>query len=359
MLKKTARIRFYSIEECGYYSRGKNGKKGNLEFGKVDEVLRDLENWIKGKKLNETSTYGDERDSMYPTYCYGVQSNDFGDYFITTWNKTAESSKPIASIAGDGLVGKANVNLTEILNGYIPGFPTYFWIIPSLNKIATIQFSEKKQGLVELRTYLKRFMESFSSYCVKGQTEEEESGEVSIEILGYSNMGSNFPRPLTAQFRTKFYENINRNLDFIREKRIKIKKIFRQTSLSRDTNEQATILGNIFSFTGLIDQKKETQKVKFDYAIELPSPSEEELNQIISSWEEKANDLDNSQEKLGFHVAGEEQKVIWVDSSYFSQNFEIRVSQENDKFISLDSLKHSISDIRQSILEEMGALSHP
>lgn len=355
MHKVTARVRFYSIEKCGYYTDGKeNEGKSSFEFGKVDEILADLERWVKGKKLNETSTYGDENDSLYPTYCYGVQSNDFGDYFITTWNTTAESSKPIASVAGEGPVGRATVNLTKILDGYIPGFPTYFWVIPSIGKIATIQFKERKQGLVELRPYLKRFMANHSSYCIKGPAKENKNGEIIVEILGYSETGANHPRPLRARFDTKFYENINRNLIFVRARRSQITKVLRQTSLSKSTREQATILGNIFSYTGLTNAREEDLKVKFDYGIELPKPSEKELDEIIANWEEKTNEQNGTHEKLGFHIAGEEKKVVWVDSAYLSQNFELRVSQEKGKFISLDSLNTAISSIRQSILEDVG-----
>jgi hypothetical protein len=201
-------------------------------------------------------------------------------------------------------------------------------------------------------------MENHSSYCVKGPAKQDENGEIRVEIIGYSETGSNHPRRLNARFSTKFYENINRNLTFVRGKRSEITKVLRQTSLSTLTQEKATILGNILSYTGLANTKKEELKVRFDYGIEFPRPSEEEFDQIIDNWVEKTHDLHGTHERLGFYIAGEEKKVVWIDSAYLSQNFDLRVSQENDVFISLHSLNTSISSIRQSILEDMGLIEH-
>ncbi len=163
--REDVRIRLHAINECGYYYRGRNYP----EFGSAGLVFGDLQSWIEGKNLNRTSTYQtDEANGIYSTYCYSIRKNRYKDYLVTTWNGIADSSEIVASVAGNEPVEKAKVNLTEIPDGNIAGFATYFWILPELNRLATVQFpySKRRNGLPEFRKYISNYMRAFSSYCV-------------------------------------------------------------------------------------------------------------------------------------------------------------------------------------------------
>ena len=350
------RIRMHAITECGYYSRG-NSKS---EFGDIGKMLGDLDCWIQGKNLNRTSTYqSDENNRIYSTYCYSIRVNSFGDYLITTWNGTSESSESIASVAGNEPVGKAKINLTGIPEGNIAGFATYFWILPRLNKLATIHFSDSKRrnGLPEFRKYLHNYMSLFSSYCIPDDQTSfannlhalHETGEQTIKIIGYSD-GSSKPQNLFPKFSTALHQKTSRNLEVIREKREDIRGVVRKIELSRDNEYQAGFVEKACSWIGLTKIENDRRHFRFKYRISLNNPSKEELEKIILSWK---SDSGSSWDNLGFHLDGEA-KVRWIDSFLASETFSFEIKRINAELVDIDSLLNTISNNRDTILDALG-----
>ena len=73
----------YTIDACGYYSRGK------LKFGSLLETLLDFQSWVKNKNLNETCTFSpdNEKGEILPVYCFDITvSNNHDDIILITWN---------------------------------------------------------------------------------------------------------------------------------------------------------------------------------------------------------------------------------------------------------------------------------
>lgn len=308
---------------------------------------------------NKTSTYqGEESSGTRSTYCYSIKSSEVGDYLITTWNGISESSEAVASVAGDEPVGKAKVNLTEIPDGNIAGFATYFWILPSLNKLATLQFSHssRRNGLPEFRKYISNYMRIFSSYCVvKAQpssNKSEDTLEESIDILGYANKNGE-TKQLIPKFSTILHEKTPRNLEIIREKRTSIRRVLRKIELSRDSEYQADFVEKAFSWLGIKGIEKESRKFKFKYGIELRSPSKEDLEKIILNWKSESRSSDSSWENLGFQLEGES-TIRWIDSFLASDVFSLNFQRINKELVDADSLLTALSENRKIILDALG-----
>lgn len=355
--KEDIRIRIHAINECGYYQRGKQDRK----FGNASSILRDLKSWIEGKNLNETSTYQDDDSSgTHSTYCYCIKSNTFGDYLVTTWNGISESSEAVASVAGNEPVGEAKVNLTEIPDGNIAGFATYFWIMPSLGKLATLRFStsNRRNGLPEFRKYISNYMKIFSSYCVVQpksiSNQVTDKSEEDIEIAGYACKNGK-PEQLIPKFSTVLHEKTSKNLKIIREERESIRRVVRKIELSRDSKYQADFVEKAFSWLGIKQIEKESRKFKFKYGIELHSPSAEDLEKIILSWNSKNNDSDSNWENLGFQLEGES-KIRWIDSFLASEVFSLNIQRINEELIDADSLLTALSENRTIILDALGTV---
>ena len=361
--KETARIRIHRISECGYYPRGSS----QPVFGSVADVLRDLERWIVGNKPDEKKKLS-ETSLEDLTYCCDIRSNSFGDYFVTTWNRTSDSID-ITSIEGSKPVGESAVNLLKVPEGYIPGFATYFWIIPSMNKIATIKFSDghRKQGLPEFRDYILFYMRNLSGYCIHEKSNDSEDlknlrqkGEIKSLILGYADLDSSTPERLHAKFDTKFYENIDRglyDLDLIRQKRSSIRKILRKTKITEEDESKAAFLDGLMSLTGLANVSKESRTFRLEYGLNFPDPSQEELDDILTNWQDKTECL-GEYENLGFQIKEDDGKLrnIWVDSLYSSKEFELETRRDKIGLIAIESLEESISNMRRSILSDLGSM---
>ena len=121
-----ARIKFFQIERCGYYKY----RSAHPSFGSTADLLEDINNWVSGKTLSETSTYepSEEQDeNLLRTLCYGIQSHSNGDVLLTTWNETPTTEGAVASVSMTGDVNSAAIATATIPDGYLPGYPAYFW----------------------------------------------------------------------------------------------------------------------------------------------------------------------------------------------------------------------------------------
>jgi hypothetical protein len=82
--------------------------------------------------LDQTCTYEPSELSeriAYRTFCYDLTSEEDNESFLlTTWNELPSSQGKIASVNGSAPVGDAEVSLTGIPEGNIPGYATYFWL---------------------------------------------------------------------------------------------------------------------------------------------------------------------------------------------------------------------------------------
>jgi len=128
-MKEEADITFYNINKCGYFKYGND----TPEFGNVADTFAELKEWTsnEGMTLGETCTYEiAESEDILRTFCFGLIKNaSTGDYLLTTWNETPSTEGNVASVETSKPVGEAEVSLTELPAGSIPGYATYFWII--------------------------------------------------------------------------------------------------------------------------------------------------------------------------------------------------------------------------------------
>jgi hypothetical protein len=132
-------ITFYSIDRCGYYETGQE----KCKFGEIRETLEGLRTWVfsNNMQIGGTCTYDlQEGQNTYHTYCYDLIKDHSGDsYLLATWNEIPSVDGNVASINGGSPVKDAEVSLTELPAGNIPGYASYFWFIPSLNSFATVR----------------------------------------------------------------------------------------------------------------------------------------------------------------------------------------------------------------------------
>lgn len=141
-------ISLVSIEACGLYSS--NGR--NFKYGDINSVLVNLSQWADKKPLGLTKTFeGDDKHN--PCYLYDIYT-DQEDWLIAMWNETESNDGTVASVDSQAIVGKASISSTNLPKNNIPGFPTYFWVLPKEKLVASIKFEYRKTGVQELALYL-------------------------------------------------------------------------------------------------------------------------------------------------------------------------------------------------------------
>lgn len=342
MIEKV-KIQFYRISRCGYYRYGEE----NPEFGNINDILQQLKNWVsvEGKTLSETSTYEtQDAEDLYKTYCFDIKKNNqTGDYVLVTWNETPTNEGRVVTVNGEQTVGDAEVNFTDLPEGSIPGYATYFWFIPERNVFASIRFHHSLLiGKSNLEKYLREYSAKFTSYVI---TEENEGG---AEISGYAQDDEE-PRHLYPDFKSYLYKKPGQ-IEALRNATDLISKIIRKNKLSPQTVVHRSLWQKLLEGVGLDNQESDLiEDVKVKYEIPY-SPSAEEFDAMVEEWEAEH---ETKWDDIGFKLTGDAQ-IRWLSHSIAKSEYELDVERDNDEIVDSQSLLNALSQMRNVILSLVG-----
>ena len=231
---ETVKIQFYKITRCGYYRYGSD----EPEFGDISDILDQLMDWVTAghKTLAETCTYElDAGEDSHRAFCFDIRKNQrTDDVVLVTWNETPTNEGRVVTVNGQQPVGDAEVSFTNLPEGSIPGYATYFWFVPDQNVFAALRFHHTLLvGRANLERYLREYCAKFTSYVV---VEEEDDG---AEILGYAE-GDGEPENLRPNFKSCVYRKPGQ-VDFIRRNVGSITKVTRKNKV-RSENLGSSLL---------------------------------------------------------------------------------------------------------------------
>lgn len=338
------RIKFFTVERCGYYKRYSK----YVAFGSLMELLDDLSKWVDAKPICETSTYEptDSQDqNLLHTYCYGIRQQNAGDVLLTTWNETATTDGSVASVELTGIVESADIETSEIPNGYAPGYPAYFWFPRGLDGFATIQINNRLNGRSNLDKFLLGFLRNFARWVVY-----EELGVPDADrILGYSETGSSDDLDsVRPHFRAAPWRNPG-NLEIIRNRRMDIRKIIRRDELSFRVSEDLSLWQTLWrKLIGDDDNPQMFGTHKLALEVEC-TPEATELESMIRCWEESQRALIDSYQDVGFVLRGD-QRVHWLSSSLASEVIDLDIRYSDGPLVDSESLLGQLTRHREQIL---------
>lgn len=332
-----ARISLFTISRCGYYGFRKTDHK----FCTLSETLTALDNWAKGKSLRQTKTF-EVRDGedLCPVYLFDIhQSGD--NWLITTWNETNKFVGGVASVKGGSRVGAATVDLTDLDPDSIPGFPTYFFIVPSQNILASVRFSHAATGQAGLREYVRSYLELFSPYVVMGP---DESGDAVVK--GYrKSVTEVVSTSINPHFDTRELRNPGK-LDEMRQNVHKIRKLTRKATLELNQPADLRLWQSMLARLNLSRHEGTGQKVSVKYDL-TSTVTVDELNAMIEAWESsRARTWDD----YGVFYKGGPNSPDWFSNSIAAGKFEVRVTYVSEAQIDSQSLLNALLKIRDEVL---------
>lgn len=337
-----AAINFYRVNRCGYYQHG----EFSPEFSGLSDALAELITWVKAgdKTLGETCTYSiEEGEEGLHTYCFDIAKFDNADeYLITTWNENPSSQGNFASVDATAKVGEANVELTEIPEQHIPGFATYFWLIPDRNILATIRFHQRVNGHQNFCRYMKEFMAKWTSYVVTAEDEDADHF-----IVGYRENTAEESQHLNPMFKSQLLKKPGK-IDYLRGNLNQITTIHRKNLLNPQSNVDASLMSRMLMKIGLQDPPSMDHSVKVKYEFHH-TPDEAEFDSIVSEWDD---DHDSKWDDVGFVLKGDS-TLHWLSHSLAKKEVELDIDRENAEIISTESLIQAIQEKRRAILQEL------
>ncbi len=339
-----ASLSIHKIDECGYFERGEN----TPEFGNIIEILEDLDEWVHepGMTPKQTQTFNVDEESTYlPVYVFDILKSNVGnDYLLITWNENETAEGSFASLEADEEIGQAQVRSTEIPEDVIPGYPSYFWFLPSLGYYASIRFGGRVNGNPGMKRYMKAFMERYSRFV--DSVDEQDERTLDSEILGYSGYDEDEPRNLYAKFETSRHKK-DGEIAYIKNNRSKIRKIVRKIGIEQTAPVKRSLLQSFFKNLGIGEfdtRRLYDANVKYELNYK---PTEAELNKMIKEWRSAHGE---TWDDIGFSFEGESATTRWFASAQVNKELNLNLRWNDDHtVVQIDSLLNSLRQNRQEI----------
>ncbi|EMA4140247.1 hypothetical protein U3A98_003969 [Cronobacter turicensis] len=361
-------ITFFDIKACGFYRLKKKADDLDYKCGSILEVMDDLETWLKGKSFKDTLPW-DKKNQPLRTRVYSrglARDPETKDAVIVLYREVG---------SGNGIHG---INVNSKVDGdskgtiraggeaggddIIWGEPCYYWIIPEINKVASIRFPHSHAD-----NYL------FCNYFVQHVNNNSRLGKRSKvtkrTLESRSNPGRTFDVYNTTFTQTvdgvdyncvfKFIteetrlQAVQENLKNLRHRitHTLIKDVTfsrqddpRQPLLILSSNILGSLLGSekrdeLIGAPPLLHQPKKIE-VKIDGA-----PSDAELQELFSMRQE------DSEWDVGFKL-NDSDTPVWL-SSYVARTRLPLIDSDGSEHYSANFLLAEIKKIRNDLIQEV------
>lgn len=340
MRNETVKITFYKIEKCGFYAWGSK----QASFGGISDTFEQLRDWSNGMPLSLTKLFdaGGANEEMLPVYLAGIVGRG-NEWVFATWNEVPAHEGGVASVSRDSPVGAPEVHINEIAANSIPGYATYFWVIPQRSVIASIRFVHNVSGQQGMRAYVERFLARESRYVVEGQNELGED-----VVVGYAEDGAHVHGVQYPKFRTLAFVKDGQK-QYILDNVGRIKRVMRRGHLTVQNRVQRAQWDGLVSF--FRGRRSDDHPVVADKSVFIEmeyQPTEAELREIFQREEE--NEDGRMWDDVGFKFQGEGSKEYWLRRALASDSFIIPIERTNEEVVDLDVLAQSLNDNRRRIL---------
>lgn len=332
--KEWAKVDFYRVSQVGYYKHA--GKTS--EFCSLGQLLHELHTWVAGKTIELTGTFNDNADVQNaPVFVADLQSEG-GNFLLSTWNQVPALGGNSASIPKTATVGKAKPATSSVPAGNIPGYPTYFWFIPSLNVFATIRLENATlNGQQALRRYLESFLATSTSYA-------RYSKDLPPKLLGYSRAAGDPPSKVRSRFHTHPYVKDGAHARILAEAP-NIRKVIRKTELNLQTAEDSALWQKLLRKTHLSPATKAQAlsiPIEYEVATSVTTP---EVQEMINDF----NASTSSYEDYGFVLKNNGQQ-LWLSRSLAKDRVSVTITRENDATVDAASLLKALQNQYSSLI---------
>ncbi|MDQ1830181.1 hypothetical protein [Massilia scottii] len=338
-------IWLYDLPKCGYFPF-----RGNAPptFGGITQSFDALTGWTTGKMLGQTSTFttsdGDEGGGAY---FLQIAKSANGDFLLGLWNGLPGNKNNISSVGVGDVVGSASAQITEIDATRIPGFATYFWIMPTEHRVACIRVKHDSHGMDNFKKYMASFLRSVNPQNV---VLGPEGSDREINIVGYRAHVSS-PDVVSGVFPKFAVKSIPLpgDIAFLRANAGAINKVICKTTLHSTVPQDLTRwqkLSDLARYFMNPPPLREEAVVKLEFPMEFTT---KQLDATIKSWSERDDsELAAGQDDLGFHMRSGETR--WLGKSQPRATYQIDVSWFDDELVDMTSLLNQLQVYRTAVL---------
>lgn len=332
-------INFYRVHECGYYNYGDS----SFAFCDLNLTLRKMSNWVLAPDmaLEDTCTYAPCSNGNYlRSFCNNIRMFD-NDFIVVSWNEIPTNDGRVASLPARGNVGSTNVDFRNVPEGNIPGYASFFWIIPDHNIYATLRFSNTLlNGNQNFIRYINGFLKAFTDNV---ELVENEDGSTTIE--GYKENHDSAVMNLRPSFKARPYR-IAGDIDYIKQNHHRIQKVIRRKYISLDQEVQLELWQRLLEYIGVSDPRQPNGPTPVEYTLPY-HPTRDDIEDMEVEWREFN---EGRWDDVGFKMTNEPNKIYWFSNSLVQYKANLEIRRMNDEMINIDSIAESLSRNRERIL---------
>lgn len=357
-------VTFFNFDYFGFY-RIRQGKMGEHHSGSIPEIFSDMERWLKGKNLKDSLPFDKNSISRKSrTYCRSFAKNKVtGDIVMTLWKSVGTKSGGVGgAFADEDLSSKAKQTLTTgtEVDGkeIIWGQPSYYWVIPEENKIASIRlpnssidtysFCQYIKSYVDYRRHSSNKKETSRTFCHPKTNEEVKSKSITYEIKEKNETFSLNFKAIARQFKKNTsstdIEKLSQEVTHI-VYRESIEKTVPDTR--NDWVKLYDKLGDLFNIDSEAPPTTETSDIEL---ILEAKPSPEALQTMLNDY---AEDYDDKEEwrNVGLKRDGRSGRTTWLNE--FVVTDEIHLPINNNDYYEASEILSVINTHRTRLLTSL------
>ncbi|QIN81574.1 hypothetical protein GBA63_02225 [Rubrobacter tropicus] len=183
------RIQLYRLDRCGFYRRGRQ----DADFGSIQEWYMDFLGWLEPKRLAgvplpHTSTLAEERNDVpLDIYCVGVTEDGRGNFGVSLFSRSLGEEEGGTVMAPDASLGNPTFLSNELRPGAIPGWLSYFWVVPAENIVVALMPARAVASIDSFREYFLGYLRSESEYLDEMYQKVDVATGTSKPVYRYKN----------------------------------------------------------------------------------------------------------------------------------------------------------------------------
>jgi hypothetical protein len=285
--------------------------------------MDELVHFTKGKKLTQTRLLADQ--TVLQTYVAGIAASQ-GVYALVLWNQINSDGRTVNSLPGDALVGQAKAEKSTVKKGNIPGYPTYFLVLPQHDAVGVVRIVDNVSGLDACKKYLGMFLEVSARAVVTAMEGKE------VVIKGYRQKKQDPVQPLMPRFALQVRRDETR-AQYIRDNAAKVRKVIRLRTLDVQQNPTDFAAWQSFlKWVGLTSNHagRSEMRVKNEVDVNNDAPS------IIKLVNDNEHLVVAQENDFGFVMSGEGGDTHWLSNAICSANIELELTAVNGVFSALE-----------------------
>ncbi|MGI1968497.1 hypothetical protein ACRN9N_08625 [Shewanella baltica] len=332
-------VTFFDVTNCGFYrirqAAANIQKQEELIKGSLANTLTLVTQWLNGREFSQTIPWDvDSNPFKSKVYCKDYYSDPITGQFLFVFCKAlTNDSGALNGFIEDAKVGTSDTDVVRVNNKskgrkLIYGQPMYYWFIPELNLIASINFKHSIASTENVTDYFKKCIDNYiqtqnRKVATRTIYNSKTNRDINIKSVSYMSDCNKFS--MTYKFDAQLKE--------LSVDDVSLEKLARNIThlVVRDKISSSKAVQDSLLFELFDKIRGKQSKLKRDKHVEIISEvnlDESELRAILGVYKEEQDDS-SDWNNVGFRINNED-STKWFNSYVDRKHLQIEPRLKKD-----------------------------